>query len=242
MKKLTTIFVAIFSLVWLTGAGWLPLVKSGVPALVYVGSPIVTLSGTQATATNASTGGAGLTVVVITDSGASASGYTCTIGSSGTMTQVASSAAINALVNIQALTTPGGTQTITCTVTSGTGPNGAIFDIYTITNLNSTTATGACPNTNSSSASTLTCTTGYNTTSGGVAIAGSMQQSNNSSCPGSCSYSGIEIYTTDHTSHPGGFGQGQIAHALNIGTNSPSSITFTWNGTSAVALAAAAWR
>src|SRR5216684_2329881 len=35
VKKLASLFVALFSLVWLTGAGWLPLAKSG--AAVYTG-------------------------------------------------------------------------------------------------------------------------------------------------------------------------------------------------------------
>src|SRR6266849_7430866 len=36
MKKLASLFVALFSLVWLTGAGWLPLAKSsGGPVYVF---------------------------------------------------------------------------------------------------------------------------------------------------------------------------------------------------------------
>ena len=230
--------------------GTLPLLGAGKssagggnPTLVYVGTVTPTTAGLVATATNAATGGAGYTVVVIHDAGASGSGYSggCTIGASGTMTTVNEGVAINALVSIQGLTTPGGTQTITCTATGGTGPNGPLFYIYTITNLNSTTATGSCNNTNAS-ASALTCTTGFNTTSGGVAIMASLQNTNSSACPGSCSISGSETYSIDASPHSGGFSQGTMAHAGPVSTNTPSSVTYTWNAAAQSAIVAAAWK
>ncbi len=49
MKKLASLFVALFSLVWLTGAGWLPLAKSSTTnfLLINTGSTLLINAGSK---------------------------------------------------------------------------------------------------------------------------------------------------------------------------------------------------
>ncbi len=65
MKKLASLFVALFSLVWLTGAGWLPLTKSGGCSATFVldGSNTINTTATTNVTNITTANGCGVIVV-----------------------------------------------------------------------------------------------------------------------------------------------------------------------------------
>lgn len=227
----------------LTGVGK-PATVASSPTVSYIGFNVPTVTSLVATASGASIGTAAadrVVAVVIHTTNSFVSLSSVTVG--GTGATIATTDFQNGSFSGIAYLpfASGATANIVVTFSGGISDASIVLiEVYNLNGLSSSTPTGTGHN---SSGSATTLTTGnFTTTSGGVAIIGSSQNSVGSTTDTITGTTGT--ITANHANFAiDGFSSTTTASATGVATSATSNYTATWNGTAQTStLVAAAWR